>query len=206
MAVRRDGAEGRSPATNLPVGRNSTVIPNNYLQLGRQARRILAYERETRPCAGAPVRRWSAGTWWSWSCERSPTRARAVSPAGRSVLIRRRSLAHRHVHASLGAQSSSEISVIPSNDFSPFVPDASPDALAGSDVPRCPRILAPCRPRPPCPPRSASPRSATLRLLLGNRHVNSRIYLSTKLSHGQIHVEILHIISNKHNTAKNYGT
>lgn len=51
--VRREGTRGRSPATNLPVERNSTVIPNNYLQLGREARRILAYGRETRPCAGS---------------------------------------------------------------------------------------------------------------------------------------------------------
>lgn len=68
-AVQRDGREGRSPATDLPVGRNSTVIPNNYLQLGREARRILAYERERCIRVAAPVRRWSAGT---WSCERNP--------------------------------------------------------------------------------------------------------------------------------------
>lgn len=34
-------AAARSPATNLLVGRNSTVIPNNYLQLGREAKTFL---------------------------------------------------------------------------------------------------------------------------------------------------------------------
>jgi len=40
----RNGTEGccvLSPATNLLVGQNSTVIPNNYLQVGREAKAFL---------------------------------------------------------------------------------------------------------------------------------------------------------------------
>ena len=115
----RDGTEGtaaRSPATNLLVGRNSTVIPNNYLQLGREAKTFL----HTRVRA----HRLLSGYIWTQPCcgERPAEFGPAcISPAGRSALIRHHSLAHRHVHASLSVQSSSEISVIPSNDFSPFV-------------------------------------------------------------------------------------
>lgn len=112
----RDGGAATcpgSPATNLLVGRNSTVIPNNYLQLGREAKAFL----HTRVCA----RRLLSG--YTWPAGEGPAEfgPACISPAGRSALIRHHSLAHRHVHASLSVQSSSEISVIPSNDFSPFV-------------------------------------------------------------------------------------
>jgi len=109
-------AAARSSATNLLIGRNSTVIPNNYLQLGREAKTFL----HTRVRA----RRLLSGYIWTQPCcgERPAEFGPAcISPAGRSALIRHHSLAHRHVHASLSVQSSSEISVIPSNDFSPFV-------------------------------------------------------------------------------------
>lgn len=82
-----------------------------------------------------------------------------ISPAGRSALIRHHSLAHGHVHASLSVQSSSEISVIPSNDFSPFVlrgpesgarrtPPVGPDGRPPKSVPFAPssrRRLYPAR-------------------------------------------------------------
>lgn len=47
LARRRATACPGSPATNSLVGRNSTVIPNNYLQLGREAKAFL----HTRVCA-----------------------------------------------------------------------------------------------------------------------------------------------------------
>lgn len=184
MAVRRDGTQGRSPATNLPVGRNSTVIPNNYLQLGREARRILAYGREThtRSCAGS--RPTVVGRYLTRSSERGthPSFEPAVSPAGRSVLIRHRSLAHRHVHASLGAQSSSEISVIPSNDFSPFVPSEPRRSVPVHWVPTwlvVPENSLRCHPRRPSRLRSSRGSTVTnLRSLFGktDRHVNFRGY------------------------------
>lgn len=117
-ALARDGRASacpRSPATNLLVGRNSTVIPNNYLQLAREAKAFL----HTRVRA----RRLLSGYTWPGPGGEGPAEfgPACISPAGRSALIRHHSLAHRHVHASFSVQSSSEISVIPSNDFSPFV-------------------------------------------------------------------------------------
>lgn len=53
--------------------------------------------------------------------------ALAISPAGRSALIRPPlARAQTRTRVSLGPQSSSVISVIPSDDFSPFVPRAGP--------------------------------------------------------------------------------
>lgn len=113
----RDGTAAcpGSPATNLLAGRNSTVIPNNYLQLGQEAKAFL----HTRVRA----RRLLSGYTWPGPAGEGPAEfgPACISSAGRSALIRHHSLAHRHVHASLSVQSSSEISVIPSNDFSPFV-------------------------------------------------------------------------------------
>lgn len=119
----------RSSATNLLVGRNSTVIPNNYLQLAREAKAFL----HTR----VRVRQLLSGYTWPGTGGEEPAEfgPACISPAGRSALIRHHSLAHRHVHASLSVQSSSEISVIPSNDFSPFVLRGASGALGPAHAP-----------------------------------------------------------------------